>query len=315
MKRNGRLAIGSLAIALITSVSAVFSSGAAMASPVPTVIIADAGDSFTSGPGTGISAEDRSVYVNGSGSNGNQCYQSSRGFPQRIVDRLKANNPGTQYFLTHTACAGATTDNVLNAHQRVVNGQTVAVPAQVDQIPVNANYVVLTIGGNDIGFVDMVSCIVNVEGLLNPYPECTEASPAIQRVRAAMQTVRAKITAAIAAIQTRAPQAQVLIGGYPQIVPTEAALATGCFPWLSPGERVLANALELELNGHVAAAAEARGAVYVKQYKALPYRTTACSVGVNRQINGVVIAAPEAAFHPNNQGAHASSVLFGQAIQ
>lgn len=314
MKRS-RSVIGFLVIMLITSALTVFSPGAALASPVPTVIIADAGDSFTSGPGTGVSAEDRSVYVNNSGYKGNQCYQSKTGYPQLLVNRLSNLNPGRQYSLTHAACAGATTDNVLNAHQRVVNGQTVTVPAQVDQIPVNADYVVMTIGGNDIGFVDMVSCIVNVAGALNPYPECTEASPAIQRVRTAMQTVRAKITAAIAGIQARAPQAQVLIGGYPQIVPTEAALATGCFPWLSPGERVLANALELELNGHVAAAAQARGAVYVKQYKALPYRTTACSVGLNRQINGVVIAAPEAAFHPNNQGAHASSVLFSQAIQ
>lgn len=302
------------AVIVVAGASVLGHSAQAQAAPQ---IVTAVGDSYTSGPGTGPAAESQSVYAPGTGqgsSGGNECYRSSWGYPQRLVESLNARNNGNTYQLTNVSCSGAVTNDITSPTTRVTSsGSTVSIPAQVDGIPANSNYVVLTIGGNDVGFSDFVTCILG--NIYSSTPDCTNQSPAIIATNQKLTTVQSKISATLQAIKAKAPNAKILIAGYPQVAPdNRTILEHGCDPWLSNGEMVIANDIEQRLNTAVQQAAAANGATYVNQYKTPPFYTTACSTSINRQINGIVALSTVASFHPNNQGAFASAYLFSKFV-
>ncbi len=312
IKINGAFA----ALLLILSVLylTAFGSLTAHAAAAPVKIVA-AGDSFTAGPGTGPSAESTSVYAAGTGPQGNQCYQSSWGYPQRLVERLSTLNITKTYSLTNASCAGTSSANITSDWtKQTSDGRTVVVPAQVSSIPADADYVVMTLGGNDVGFSNIVGCVVGT--ITSSTPDCTSTNPAIVSAYQDIATLSPKVTTALQAIQAKAPNAKIVIGGYPQIVPTQKTiLQLGCEPWLSTGEMAIVNDIETKLNTAIQQAANATGATYVNQYKTEPYTTTVCSLTPNRQLNGIIALFPDASIHPNNQGAFASAALFGAKIQ
>lgn len=284
---------------LLTVILAVCSTGSQFASAAPVAIQASIGDSFAAGPGSGISAEDQSIYEAGTGRGGNECFRASTGYPVKV-----ARDKG--YALVNATCAGSLTDHILNGWNRTTSdGRTVFIPPQIDSIPSDASVVTITTGGNDIGFADFVSCILN---LFNPLPVCDETQPAIQQARAKLQTVGEKVGNVIAAVKTKAPGAKVVITGYPKVVPLRGQPAPGCFPWLASIEQFIANDVEQQLNAAIKSAANSYGATFVDVYYSSgfvqPLPTDACSITPNRMINGVIIPFPEAALHPNNQGQH-----------
>jgi lysophospholipase L1-like esterase len=135
------------------------------------------GDSYSSGVGAGAYS-------------GGDCRRSANAYPQ-----LWTNNNAPASF-AFTACSGATTSDVLASQLGPVNSGT--------------DLVSISIGGNDAGFADtMTTCVVFGESA------CVNA---VNDARAYIaSTLPGKLDAVYNAIRDRAPNARVVVLGYPHI--------------------------------------------------------------------------------------------------
>jgi len=114
------------------------------------------------------------------------CLRSRRAYPYGLGRRVTS----------FRACAGALTDDVLDR--------------QLDPFPSNTRLVTITIGGNDAGFADVLDrCLFGSAGACS------------RRVGEAERFVRSELPDRLrrvyAAIRDRAPQAIVVVAGYPRL--------------------------------------------------------------------------------------------------
>jgi len=143
------------------------------------------GDSYSSGNGTGDYYE-------------SNCYRSYQAYGPLIDPDI----PGT---FSHPACSGARTNHIDLDSQ---NG----FPKQIDLLGPNTDYVTLTIGGNDAGFVDaLTNCAI-------PFGGCADSGGSLDD---AQDFIRDDLPALLdrnyAAIRAQAPNAVITVLGYPRI--------------------------------------------------------------------------------------------------
>ncbi|MDT0381154.1 SGNH/GDSL hydrolase family protein [Streptomyces sp. DSM 42041] len=145
------------------------------------------GDSYSSGVGAGAYS-------------GGDCRRSANAYPEL----WKANNAPASFAFT--ACSGATTSDVLAGQLGPVNSGT--------------DLVSISIGGNDAGFADaMTTCVVLGEGA------CLDA---IADARAYIAgTLPGRLDSVYNAISDRAPNARVVVLGYPHIYKVNGTCSFG----------------------------------------------------------------------------------------
>ncbi len=262
------------------------------------------GDSFSAGPGSGIFpgqlVEDQSVYEAGTL---HRCNRSSNAYPQSLANAK--NIP-----LRNVSCGGATVDNILNSGQ-------FGEPAQINAVTPDTTLVTLTIGGNDIGFNDIVGCVVT--------SECSNDPPVIMYADVQLLSLQGKVQSVFEAIHSRAPSAKIFIAGYAKELPDAGQPAVGCVGWLSPNEQALINNLEMRLNAAIQAAASTTGnyVTYLDTFApSSPFMGhdlvgltfDACSLSVGRMINGIRLDFNDGSFHPNKLGQQAYFQMFNAAV-
>lgn len=151
------------------------------ASAAPSTDYVALGDSYSSGTGTG------SYNLSSS------CQRSSLAYPA-----LWAAQQGTASF-TFAACAGATTSSVRS-------GQLGGLSAATDLVSI-------TVGGNDAGFADTITaCRLGSE--TDCFNRLNSASAFIQT------TLPSRLDATYADIRGRAPNARLVVLGYPRMYRT-----------------------------------------------------------------------------------------------
>jgi lysophospholipase L1-like esterase len=172
------------------------------------------GDSYAAGVGAGSYLE-------------NTCYTSSKGYPALL------DADANLALVVRPACKGATTTDVSTT--------------QVAALPATAARVTLTVGGNDVGFANvMQNCFV----LIN---SSCESHIIAGETLVSNGTLGANVTNAIAAIRAKAPAAKIVVTGYPLLFDP-----TSSYRWAS---RV--NTGTIALNDAIQAVAVANGAVFV----------------------------------------------------
>lgn len=183
----------------------------------------------------------------------NECY---RAFNNAYAPKVAAANG---YALTFAACQGAVTADILT------NSQFPAQAPQINNVTADTNLVSLQIGGNDAKFSDIVLCVVS--------SECTANSPAYTEAMNVLQTqLPSRLDAVYAAIESRAPSAQILTIDYAPILPQTASQRGLCSPYMSAAELQLAQTFLTTLNQTVEAAADRAGATFVKtNYAGSPF--------------------------------------------
>jgi lysophospholipase L1-like esterase len=197
-------------------------------------------------------------------------------------------------LLDVTCSAASTTD--LTSAQPVLGG---ANRPQLDALGPGVGVVSLQIGGNDIGFLDIVQ---RCGTLLPVGTPCRDAylrggTDVLSRRIAATGP---RVGAALAEIRRRSPAARVLVLGYPAILPE---VQPGCWPVLpiAPGDVSYLRDKEKELNAMLAARAAAAGATYVDVYgPSLGH--DACQPPGARWVEPLVPLALSAPAHPNALG-------------
>jgi lysophospholipase L1-like esterase len=176
------------------------------------------GDSYSSGTGT------RS-YIN----DGTSCQRSTYAYPS-----LLAAQKG--YALNFRACSGAKIPDVTNTQLSALSSAT--------------RYVTISVGGNDAGFADVLT-------------ECAtpwwagDCNGAIDDARAFINnTLPGRLSTLYSSIRSKAPNARVVVVGYPRIFMGEDCNAG---TWFSPDEQSRLNSTADLLNSKLSAAASARG--------------------------------------------------------
>ena len=205
------VAVAALAAGLVT-VGPAAPAGAAAPSYVAL------GDSYSSGVGTGDYLDD-----------GTSCERSNAAYPKLVADRLG-------YDLSLQACSGATTSTVTSS--------------QLGALTASTGYVTISVGGNDAGFVDVLT------ECATPYwaGDCDTAIDGAQAIIS--DTLPGRLSTLFGSISAQAPAASVVVVGYPHLFMGEDCNAA---TWFSPEEEARLNTTADQLNARLAAAAAAQG--------------------------------------------------------
>jgi lysophospholipase L1-like esterase len=213
--------------------------------------------------------------------------------------------------LVDASCSGATTADMTQAQTDA--GITINQP-QLDSVTSGTSLVTLGIGGNDIGFIDIIETCAE-ESLTNPFGSpCTAhyTSGGTDQLAAKINAASPKVAAVLAQIRRRAPHAAVYVVGYPDILPE---YNNGCWPLvpLAYGDVSYLRQTEKGLNAMLAAEASAYGATYVDTYTPTIGHDM-CRATDTKWIEGLVPTSPAAPFHPNALGEAAMARALEAAI-
>ncbi|MET9375327.1 SGNH/GDSL hydrolase family protein [Streptomyces sp. NPDC002992] len=236
------------------------------------------GDSFASGAGVPDQVDA-------------DCMRSGRNYPALVNAALA---PAAHKDVT---CGGATTVHMTSA-------QNASAPPQLDALSAGTDLVTLTIGGNDVGFAGIIVRCVTLGAFNLGGSPCKSSYTwtGTDQLAATVDATAPKIAATIDGIRQRAPQARILVTGYPAILPDNGTncpwvvtIAKGDAPWLRDTHK--------RLNTMIATQAAARGAVYVDTYtKSIGHDI--CKPAGTRWMEPLVTNAA-APFHPNAAGERA----------
>jgi lysophospholipase L1-like esterase len=185
-------------------------------------------------------------------------------------------------------------------------------PPQFSALAADDSVVTLTIGGDDIGFTGILETCAKLsltDLIGNPCQRHYEGGMGrgvgggTDQLVAAINAAAPKVAAVLQGIETRAPDARVLLVGYPDILPTTG---DGCWP-LVPfafGDVPYLRGIEVDLNQMLAQTAAANGATFVDTYQAT-IGHDACTGASTKDVEGLVPTSLAYPFHPNQRGEQA----------
>lgn len=257
----------SILVSTVVAAVAVAATPADAAEPVDYVAL---GDSYTSGTGA-------PPYQNLG------CLRSSRSYAP-----LWASSHAVSSF-TFAACGGATTSDVRNNQLGALNADT--------------DLVTITIGGNDIGFAEvMVTCtLLGNASCLDAIAEATTEANTILPDR---------LDATYAAIRAAAPNALVVVLGYPRLISPTGSCGVVT---LSATKRTALNAGADMLDVVIASRVAAAGPGFVYQ-SAIAHFDGHGACGSSPWINRFSLLQLVESYHPNAAGYSAGYLALLNAV-
>jgi lysophospholipase L1-like esterase len=214
------------------------------------------GDSFSSGEGV-------EPFIAGTDTAGppvNRCHRSEKAYAI-LLDQ----DPDVPLYLRKfVACSGAMTNQITGTWpSNVPEPKNLNEPAQLDAITSGTDVVIISIGGNDIGFSAFAKHCLEQDGAEG----CDENSDIYDETEGKIldtgtDGLGAKLQAVYSAIRTKAPNADVYVLGYPYVVPNlQSNFTSGgvCYFYyglelvaqMSESSRAAATAITDLLNGKI----------------------------------------------------------------
>jgi lysophospholipase L1-like esterase len=240
--------------ALVCAAFALVFANLAAAAPTTVDQYVALGDSFSSGVGTG------SYTLSAS------CRRGVYAYPWLVAQQ----RPNTS--LTFVACSGATTNDLM--------------ASQIQSVTAETDIVTMTIGGNDIGFADLIL-------------RCTlaDCSAALDNTRSTLGSfLTPRLDTVYTAVDARSPSASVVVLGYPRLF-----MSVGCFGTfgISSTERTKANQLADALDQLIGSRATSFGFTY---RSAITPFTGHAVCSLSPWLNGLNIFNTTESYHPNRNG-------------
>ncbi|WP_410668470.1 SGNH/GDSL hydrolase family protein [Amycolatopsis sp. cmx-4-68] len=235
------------------------------------------GDSYTSAPRTGRQAGTPAG-----------CERSDDNYPHLVSAKLKPAE------FADVSCSGAATGD-LTAAQKTSNGTN---PPQLNAVTAKTTLVTLGIGGNDVGFMSLASSCATSQRAASPCKDRLTAGGHDQLAER-IDATAPKLGAVLERIHSKAPDAKVVVVGYPAVLPD----GDGCWPTLPFGAGDIAYFRDSlgKLNKMLEDTADAHRAGYADT--ATPGKGhDACAASGERWVEGVLPASPAAPLHPNARG-------------
>ncbi|AUG77125.1 hypothetical protein CFP65_2285 [Kitasatospora sp. MMS16-BH015] len=261
------------------------------------------GDSYTSGLGIAPKVGEPAG-----------CARSGVNYPALVAKAVGLAGAG----FTDVSCTGATTAD-LTESQRTASGTNAP---QLDALSAATRLVTLGVGGNDAGFVGVVTeCAAQglkaALGLVKGDAPCRQhyTEGGRDELEQRVETAGSRLDAVLRQIRARAPQARVYVVGYPSLFPADGA---GCAETLgrgvSTGDVGFLREKETALNAMLAERAKAAGAAYVDTFTPSLGHDMCAGEGV-RWIEPPLPAAGMAPVHPNAQGQQGMAAAVLRAVR
>lgn len=228
------------------------------------------GDSFTSAPGVGAPT--------GPG----VCFRTDGNYPHLLAEQLG-------HELVDVSCAGATSRDLRSPQTGTGDG----VGAQLDALTPDTDLVTLSIGANDAGlFAALATQCTGLGGFGQGVTCAQDGRFADDRLTVELSALVRETERSVRAIRKRAPDAEVVVVGYPRLVPAKGTcevlpVAAADVPFVWEVNRRLAAALK--------GGARAVGAGYVDMW-ALSQGHDACAE--EPWVAGLRPVGPGAPLHP-----------------
>jgi lysophospholipase L1-like esterase len=221
------------------------------------------------------------------------CGRSTNNYPSDVARVIKPSS------FTDVSCGSATTVNMTQPQSVPFGGTN---PPQFNALATGDALVTIGIGGNDAGLIGVAEECVELD-IIRPFGSACKnhyAAAGGDPNVAAIKATGPKVAAVLQGIHARAPQARVVIVGYPDGLPVNGS---NCWPTvpLSSGDISYINSLEQQLNSAIAAAASGNNATYVDTF-ASSVGHDACKAPGVAWVNGVVPTSPGYPLHPNQAG-------------
>jgi lysophospholipase L1-like esterase len=235
------------------------------------------GDSFAAGP----LIPNQTLTVPG-------CLRSTNNFARKASAQLG-------YTLTDASCSGARTDHMTQSQSTDAGTN----PPQFNSLTTSTNVVTVQIGGNDIGFSEILQNCATA----NPFDGCRDeyVINGVDTITQRIDAAAPKVAAVLQGIHARAPAARVYIVNYAAILPHTGSV--GCWPQVPVAFSDVSwlRSKQQELNAMVASQAAANGATLVDAYTP-SIGHDACKSSSVRWVEPLVPGNPAAPFHPNANG-------------
>lgn len=187
------------------------------------------GDSYTAAPYVGVTALE------------NGCLRSERNYPARLAKLVDAR------VLVDVSCAGAETRHLVEPQQPFV-GETPVAP-QLEAVTADTDLVTIGIGGND-------------EGLFRRMFGRNDLGDTSD-VEADLETIGGNVGEAVRAIRAKAPDATVVVVGYPRLAGERACPQLPVTAELIP----VVDRMTRLLRDHMRTAAQDNGALFLDLYQ------------------------------------------------
>ncbi|MEV8530884.1 SGNH/GDSL hydrolase family protein [Streptomyces sp. NPDC051211] len=275
---------GALAVATALPVAALPASTATAAEAVSGPYVA-LGDSYASG--AGVPAQSAGL-----------CMRSDRNYPSILA--RQAGLTGVR----DVTCGAAKTKHMTQAHTYPVIGKVN--DPQLDAVTADTRLVTLTIGGNDLGASDLgvaeiiLKCVsLSFVSPLGAPCKRSYGNTLDERIARAGSGVAGTVQE----IRRRAPQAKVMVVGYPAVLPENEWDCLFKQPLTVFDAAFLRNTVK-SLNRTLARQAEANGATYVDTYTPTIGHDI-CQEPEDRWIEGIIPREPAVPIHPNARGERA----------
>ncbi|MBM7769959.1 lysophospholipase L1-like esterase [Actinokineospora baliensis] len=238
------------------------------------------GDSYAAGPGI----PDQNGTPPG-------CGRSSANYAGKLARWLRVAR------FTDVSCGGATTVHMTRP-QTVQDGQN---PPQLDALKPDTDLVTITIGGNDMGFGEILGTCAQLGAQDPAGAPCREHYTAGGGDELLDRIARAGtlVDRVLAQIRERSPRATVIVVGYLRILPP----TKGCWPQVpfAAGDTAYFDRTEKALNQALGERARAAGARFVNPYL-FSITHDACQPEHRRWVEPLRPAAPSVPMHPNEAG-------------
>ncbi|MFE9242353.1 SGNH/GDSL hydrolase family protein [Nocardiopsis sp. NPDC006938] len=247
------------------------------------------GDSYSSGDGAG-------EYEEGTAEPG-ECWRSEHAYP-RVVEREFSFEGALGFY----ACSSHKGSDMLS--------QIGSPESQIERVTEHTSLVTVGIGGNDLGFIPVLrTCIMRM-----PLLERTACTDQEEEVTEKMDAFEETLTTVITEIRDRAPDARVLVLGYPRLFPEQPP---GMYYTLSQSDQLWLNSVAQRFNdrirdtairadGEVYGARQAGSVEFVNVFTALKGHEVSED---DAWLNGIVLGqlgqglrVDRASFHPTAQG-------------
>ena len=270
------------------------------------------GDSYSSGegawdyePGTDFDDRDDLWPFDDDEEAHNRCHRSADAYA-RILGSSNDFAGGSDFV----ACSGSVIADLDNPNHKETGEKP-----QTDALGDDVSLVTLTLGGNDLGFADVVQdCIINGESGL-PFPaSCQDKHN--QRIAQRLPELRRELLAAYQEIHRKAPNARIVVVGYPQLFPDNPSDNYGNL--LFAQDQRWMNQKAAELNAMLASVANEAGAEFVDPTDAFRGHGIGSSDPWINDLDfggpGMMIHDPSS-FHPNATGHAALAQLIQQQVE
>ena len=237
----------------------------------------------------------------------NGCLRSNGNYPALLAQRLGVAKH------VDVSCSGATSKDLFG-RQGTFQQQTV--PPQLAAVTRDTDLVTLGIGGNDFGLFGSLVGTCPISGpqgrIFAPSDGVRCGQVDLRKASADVRRIGALITRDLRAIHRKAPEATVVLVGYPRILDPSRSCPK-VLP-VAPRDTIALDAVTRSLSRQMRAAADRTGSVFVDLYAASKGHDV-CA-GKDAWVNGVrTDTSRAAALHPFAEEQRAAAGLIVHALE